>query len=332
MRRAGRWARPAIGLAVAGVFVWLLASRVEWTGVRRVLGAASPGPLVLALVLLAADMAVRIVRWWWMLRALDPALPPRRCVRPFLASLALNNTLPLRAGDVVRAFGFREALRAPPGSVLGTLVIERVLDLLVLLAIFFAGLVGVASGVFPHGYVAVGAAAGALALGTLLVFVLAPAAVLRRLRRLEARWSDHPLAGRVVRAAEHFVAALAALQSPLRALQLLALSVLAWVLEGAVYAGVAWSLHVGGAPLAPWFALATGTLATLVPGSPGYVGTFDYFAMLGLTAYGADRNVAAAFALLVHLVLWLPVTVAGGALLLAPAARLRRVRQQAEPA
>ncbi len=59
------------------------------------------------------------------------------------------------------------------------------------------------------------------------------------------------------------------------------------------------------------FALSTGALATLLPSSPGYVGTFDYFAILGITAYGASRAAAAAFALLVHFLLWLPPTVVG---------------------
>jgi uncharacterized membrane protein YbhN (UPF0104 family) len=90
-----------------------------------------------------------------------------------------------------------------------------------------------------------------------------------------------------------------------------------------MYAAVAWSLHAAVAPFGPWFATATGTLATLLPSSPGYVGTFDYFAMLGLTAYGASRSVAAAFALLVHLVLWVPVTVIGGIMLLGGSRRER---------
>jgi glycosyltransferase 2 family protein len=62
---------------------------------------------------------------------------------------------------------------------------------------------------------------------------------------------------------------------------------------------------------APWLSLAAATLATLLPSSPGYVGTFDYFATLGLTAYRSPAAGATAFALLTHLVLWLPITLAG---------------------
>ena len=80
----------------------------------------------------------------------------------------------------------------------------------------------------------------------------------------------------------------------------------------------------------PWFAAATGTLATLSPSSPGYIGTFDYFAILGITAFGAHRAAATAFAVVVHAMLWLPVTIVGAAFLVAPGTSrlLRRPARQ----
>src|SRR3954454_17510870 len=144
-----RWGRTLAGLAGGALFVMLLARQVDWLDVRRVLGGADWRPLVLALVALSADMAARITRWWWMVRAVEPDLPLVSCVRPFLGSLALNNTVPLRSGDVVRVFGFRQALRAPLPHVAGTLVLERLLDLLVLLGILFAALAGT-SGALPR--------------------------------------------------------------------------------------------------------------------------------------------------------------------------------------
>jgi glycosyltransferase 2 family protein len=332
---AKRWLRPALGLAVAAVFVYLAFGRMEWASLEVVLRSARPGPLLLGLLLLSAGFFVRIARWWWMLRALEPGLALRSCARPFLTSLAVNNTMPLRAGDFVRAFGFRESLRSPPMRVVGTLVIERILDLFVLLAIFFAGLLGIAAGAFPPAFVTAGVALGAVCLGGILLLAFAPnrlQALLRRVLR------SGPLAGRrwVERAGallDHLFDGLSLLNSPRLAAQLLALSVLAWLLEGSMFAAVAWSLRTDQAALGPWFALATGTLATLLPSSPGYVGTFDYFAILGLTAYGASRTAATAFALLVHLILWLPVTLVGALYFVAPQQRSswRRARSAASP-
>ena len=306
-----RWARVLLGLAVAGVFLALLARQVNGEQVRRVLGGATLAPLLLGLLALAADMTARIARWWWMLRASEPRLPFRACVRPFLGSLALNNTVPFRAGDVVRVVGFRRTLRAPAAHVAGTLVLERMLDLLVLLAILFATIVGRPARM-PHGFLIAGAVAGVAAVGALLALTFAAGPITRALQRVMTR----RLAGRswlpaVSRAVDQLSGSLALLRAPGLAARLLGLSLLAWGLEGAVFASVAWSLGLAVPWPAAWLALAAATLATLLPSTPGYVGTFDYFASLGVTAYGAPAAPAAAFALLTHLVLWAPVTAAG---------------------
>jgi hypothetical protein len=277
---------------------------------------------LVALLALAAGLCVRTFRWWWMLRALEPGLPLSHCFRPFILSLAVNNTMPLRAGDMVRALGFRDTLRSPPARIVGTLVIERVLDLAVLLVFFFAGLQGAAVS-FPPGLVRAGGVLGAACISGIVVLVVAPGAVRSLAQGFVHRsgMAEHRLVRRLADAAEQFFETIALIQSPVRALQLVGLSFLAWTLEGGVFASVAWALHSEVSPLGPWFSLATGTLATLLPSSPGYVGTFDYFAMLGLMAYGASRATAAAFALLVHVLLWLPVTFMGAVYLVVSGGR-----------
>ncbi len=312
-----RWLRPVLGVVIAAVFVYLTVRRLEWASVRQAWRAADTRFVALAVVVLAAGYATRIARWWVMLRVLAPDLPYTSCVRPFLGSLAVNNTMPLRAGDFVRAFGFKGVLRAPPAKIVGTLVVERILDLLVLLAIFFIGLVGVGRGAVPHAFITAGTVLFAASIAGILALVLAPRAVewlvARMLLGPLARWggTSGRVAVRLHGAAEQLFATLTQVLTPGRAAGLLALSIVSWGLEGGVYAAVAWSLHSQTDAFGPFFALATGTLATLLPSSPGYVGTFDYFAILGLTAYGATRTAAAAFALLTHFVLWLPPTVAG---------------------
>ena len=82
---------------------------------------------------------------------------------------------------------------------------------------------------------------------------------------------------------------LGVLHTPAMTARLALLSFAAWLFEGLVFVAVALGLWHRGRPRGPLFALATGTLATLIPSSPGYVGTFDYFAALGLVAYGAPR-------------------------------------------
>ena len=312
-RQSGAKLRLLLGLAVAATFLGLTFFRLEWHTVQTAIVAARSGPLLLGLASLTAGFSIRILRWWWMLRVLEPGLPLRNCARPFLISLAINNTVPLRAGDVLRTVGFRHELRSPPMRILGTLVIERLLDLFTLLAFFFAGLLSVAAGAFPPSLFRASLAMAACCLLSLMTFILWPDRLRQGLAWLSSRpWVSPRWSVRLDAWVEQLFETLSLLRLPKLALQLLGLSILTWAFEGGLFACVAWSLQASAHPMGPWFALSTGTLATLIPGSPGHLGTFDYFAMLGLIAYGAKRTMAAVFALLVHVFLWGPVTLIGG--------------------
>lgn len=319
-----RWIIPLLGLGITGFFLWLLLSKVEWNEVSGALSRISLVSLLIALGFLAVGYTVRVVRWWSMLRVLDPGVSLSACGWPFLVSIAVNNLLPFRAGDALRIVGFRKQLRAPAMRLLGTLLIERLLDLMTLLVFFFLGLSGVTASKVPEyfirltSFIAIG---GAVAVLAILFFT-------RQIERLFYWIADRP--GLVVRGWSapmkehigHLLDALRVLQTPTFTLKLIALSVIVWGFEGAVFATVAHALSPESATAGPWFALSTGTLATLIPSSPGYVGTFDYFAMLGMMAYGAERSSATAFAVVVHVVLWLPLTIAGMTYFLMPGARM----------
>lgn len=305
--------RLLLGLTVAAIFLHLAFGQLDWESIQSAIRAAMPGPLLLACMLLVADFFTRIVRWWWMLRVFEPELPLYNCTRPFLVSLAVNNTVPFRAGDILRTVGFRSELRSPPMRVLGTLVVERLLDLLVLLTFFFIGLIGVVVNRFPPSFVSASIGLTTIFLASLLTLLLLPNQVQQGLR-----WAAHQpwlakrdWSHRLESWLDQLFDALSLLRSPKLSLQLVALSLIAWMFEGGVFAAIAGSLQTDAAPLGPWFSLTLSTLATLIPSLPGYVGTFDYFAMLGLVSYGAAWKSAAIFALLVHLFLWVPVTLVG---------------------
>jgi uncharacterized membrane protein YbhN (UPF0104 family) len=323
-RRAGRWLKSAIGVAITVGFLWLLGRGLDLQALGHAVARLSLPMLALALASLAIDYTIRIVRWWWILRTFVPHLSLGACAWPFITSIAVNNVMPLRAGDALRVFGFRHQLRSPAARVLGTLVIERILDLIVLLGFFFVGVLGLPLGKFPERFIHAAAwLAGGCVVAVVSLVLLAPwlAGLVRRIevspavakRKWAAVAATHGL---------QLIDVLAMLQSPLRLMVLVALSILAWGFEGAVFATVARAVDSGGGASGPWYSMATGTLATLIPSSPGYIGTFDYFAAQGLEAYGSPSAVAVAFALTVHAILWAPLTIAGLAYLFFHGARL----------
>ena len=52
-------------------------------------------------------------------------------------------------------------------------------------------------------------------------------------------------------------------------------------------------------------------LATTIPAAPGYVGTFDAPGIAVLMSTGIDQAVATGYTLVLHVALWLPITVLG---------------------
>jgi uncharacterized protein (TIRG00374 family) len=309
----GRWIKLFAGVLVTGLFLWLVLRHINWGDAWRTIRTANAGWLTFGLMLLGVGYASRVLRWWLMLRSMSGNLPFGSCIGPFLSSMAINNVVPFRAGDVLRVVGFRRHLDIAAIPLTSTLVLERLLDLSALLGFFFAGLLYVDHGLFPRAVVMMTGWMAALCLMLIIVTVVIP----HRLRRIAgeigliAERRAWPLVRRLTTGLGEFFSSLALMRGPRLVVQLLALSFVIWFLEGGVFLAVARALDIRDVGAGPWFSLSTGTLGTLLPSTPGYVGTFDYFTMLGLMAYHVPEPVSAVFALVIHLVLWLPVTVIG---------------------
>ncbi|GAB5470110.1 MAG: hypothetical protein Kilf2KO_31400 [Rhodospirillales bacterium] len=302
------WLRLAGLVAVAGFFVWLLLSGTPLDDIGAHLAVLPLGSLLLALLCLAIGYFFRIVRWWILLRALDSTLPLASPVWPFLVSIALNNVLPFRAGDAVRIFGFRKRLAAPVSRIFGTVVIERLADLALLAGVAALGLWLLGSEQGLKGLALAVGIALALGLGGLILAIALAPWALRLLARLQQR------EGRVGSLAGYglsFMETLSVLRRNYRGAQLAGLTLLAWLFEGAVFVTIALGMGIVAPPYAPWFSLGAGTLGTLIPSTPGHVGTFDYLAATAMEAFAVPAAQAVAFALAVHAVLWVPLTAVG---------------------
>lgn len=298
--------RLALGVAVSGLFVWLVLRAVSWAEIVSVLAEARPLWGAAAVALFALGYTARIWRWRSMLAGENAALGWSRCMVPFMASMAANNLLPFRAGDALRAFAFSRWLGVPNASILATLLAERLLDLLtVLLAL------GLALWLVSSEPVLGASAALLLGLAGLgLLGLLAPG-----LFEPPLRWLCTRLPSRV---SETALAQLDRLFSTLKRLAaapwpLIALSLIAWACEAGVFYAAARALPALTEPIAAWLAMPVGTLSTLLPSTPGYVGTFHFAVLRAAEVMGNEAAAAGAFAVLVHLALWGPATLWGGA-------------------
>lgn len=308
--------RLVLGIGLAAFFVWLIVRQIDADQVGQAFGQANSAWIGAALAAFVAGYAARIERWRVMLNLDNPALHWRACAGPLLGSFATNNVLPFRAGDVLRAFAFNHRLGTSSSAVVATLFVERLLDLLMVLVLL--GTTLALFGMDTSQFAGVGSLvliAGALAILGVLLFpqIFAPLALTcaRLAARIAPRIGEKLLAG-ITKSFD----TLQYLAKGSTMVRLVAWSIVAWVGEGCVFWFAALALPSLAAPLGAWLALPVGTLATLMPSTPGYVGTFDYFTVKAMVSLGNATGAATAYALLVHALLWLPPTLAGGLYLL----------------
>lgn len=264
-------------------------SRIRWNWVE------------LCALLLVFGLLARAWRWQLLLNG---ALPLVRSFTIMNVSYLVNGLLPLRMGEVVRAF---LATRAePPVPVfrsLSTIIVERLLDLLAVVGLV---LIALASGPLPDQIRAAAVFLGPLALAGFVVLVILSqrrTLVHRLLAALSGRFALLRR-WRVDRLVDHFLDGLAPLAKP-RALGLALFStavswgfsvVAGYVLMYAVWDTASWSTTA--------LFIAAASLAIAVPAVPGNVGTYELSILLalGATGYGEPESAASAFAILVHVV------------------------------
>lgn len=325
-RSPARALKLGLGLAVSAIFLYATLRTVPFSRVLAVLGEARPEWIGISLGFIALAYTLKIYRWVTMLRGLGSTVRVREAAVPFLGGVAFNNVLPFRAGDVIRVVAFQRFTGIPASGQIGSLVLERLLDLLVLMVILFATITYLEAEVLDAALLA-GLKLGALAVAAgILLFIAAPGAIRLVVRSAEERVPRLRPAGDALL---RLSSAVATLSRPLLIVQVTLISILAWLAEGGAFFAVGQALGIAATPEAALLALSVGTLSTIIPSSPGYVGTFHYFTARTLVGSGASEVGAAAFAILIHAILWLSITATGFCLLALSGLRRQRAPEGA---
>ncbi len=297
--------RAAAGVAVSIVALWLVLRSVDLQETADVLRTADWRWIAALAVFLCIDLAVRTLRWQRLLAPIA-AVPYRHTLGYLLAGYLANNVLPARIGELVRSHyaGDREGISR--STTLGTIVVERVVDLVTVVAIAsVAILVLSVRGIVASAVLAGVAVAGLLAVG------LAIGIAAHRLPGAEgiaARAERYP---RVREAVARLRDGLRVAGRPRTLVEALLLSAIAWGATILAFAAAGQSvdvqLTIGQAAL-----LASGVaLASAIPAGPASLGTFELAAVEIGKAIGVSSSEAFAIGLIAHVSI-LVVTSIGG--------------------
>ena len=154
--------RLIVGFGVSAVLVLLLVRSLEPNSLREALASADWRLVAPAVALYFVGAWLRSARWRLLLP--EQAVSTPILFRALVVGFTVNNLLPVRMGEVARAYLLSRWCRVPYGATLASLVVERILDglslaLLLLLSLRFVSAPGYL--VAASGVVALGFGAGA---------------------------------------------------------------------------------------------------------------------------------------------------------------------------
>jgi glycosyltransferase 2 family protein len=311
-----KYIRLVLGFGISIFFIWHILNGIEIDDLAETLLIIDMYWIFIAFCFFLLGYTCRIWRWRFMLLTENPDLTWRQCSIPLMISVATNNVLPFRAGDILRAFGFSNFLEIKSTRILSTLIIEKILDLFILLLAFSAVFFFIGNKI--NGFKDFFPLATIIFVNIFFIIVffilLKPDFMETRFKRvLGIFYRKFPkqvifLSSKI----ENIFSILIKQTKKIRILKLIFWSLLVWVFEACVFYAVALALPDMSNPIAAWFAMPVGTLATLIPSSPGYVGTFHYFVIQAAEIFGNTATSAVAYAFLVHLMLWGPSVIWGG--------------------
>lgn len=305
-----RWGiGSAIGLLVSvGMVSWLLYS-YDLQQLIASLQSAHYRYLWPIPLLVFTNFVLRSIRWR-VLFVDEIGRPLRSFYRSLMIGYLFNNLMPARAGDLVRVYHLSKAETLSKSKILATLFAERTGDLLVLLGLLTMVLLSYPA--LPLWIKRAGFLVGAGTIGAVCVVVflrlygeLGFASILRLAAPLIGNRST-----RLDEMGRNFVSGLVGLCHVRIGALFLLLTALLWAFELGVAALIASAFQLEIAIGNLLFVMIAITVGTLVPSSPGYLGTFEFFGLSTLAMVGHTGSSALSFVIVLH-----AVTILGAGLL-----------------
>jgi uncharacterized protein (TIRG00374 family) len=297
-----------VGIPASAVFLFLAIRGADLSAVSRTLQDVRLAPLVGAVACIAVVYWLQAARWR---KIADTRLAQVAFVEMVVAGVAVNNVLPGRVGDLLRARWVSRGTYSG-GRGLATVVLDRGFDILALAVFLLASLPFVTDA----GWV------DRIVLGTFLALVVLVAAVVAARaytrRRPRGRRRHRGLPRRFLR---DTLEGLSELLSPARAVGCTALSLAAWSAWALAAMLAARSVGIELTAVEAVFVTAALNLGVAVPSSPGFVGTYQWLGVAALGVFGFGVEEGLAFAIVMQAVWYVPTTLVGAGLLVRHARR-----------
>lgn len=302
-----------IGLLVSGLFLYLAFGKIDLARMKESFLEANYWLLIPAVLVMFVSHWLRSIRWQYFLNSFKK-ISVGRLFSATLIGYMGNTILPAHLGEIFRANVIGKKEKIATSSVLATIVIERIIDVLSLLLIMILTLViyPFPSWVTQSGYLMF---AFAIGLFVFLIMLKQQSEKTIKLLKVFLRILPEKIAELVEKIINSFINGINSMERKRDYLVISVLSVLIWAcywlaLHITFYAFDLFQTYNLSA-VASLVLLVITTISVVVPSSPGYIGTYHYLAQLSLGLFGVPGSVGLSFAFVAHASSLLPTALVG---------------------
>jgi uncharacterized protein (TIRG00374 family) len=290
--------------------LYLALRGLNWASFVSTLRNASYGYLPLIFIWGSTGSWIRALRWHLLLTA-EKNIPSKNVFWANMAGYLGNTVLPARAGEFVRALYLGRENNISTAFSLATGFVERIVDLiaLIILGSVSLSIAEILSKPLQDALKIVSTIAMIGFIATLVLPYLTKrlSHVILILPVLNTSAKE-----KITVLLEHFLSGIEALYYPKRAAAFVLFTSLIWLMDGIGILFLAHTLHMQFTITQAFLLLASLGLSSAIPSTPGYIGIYQYVAVIVLQPFGVSNASALAFIIFLQVLNILIIAFWGG--------------------
>ena len=299
-----------LGVAVSAVFLALAFRKFEFQEMGSSLRQANYLYLIPVFALTILTFWLRAYRWKFFLESVKQ-INTHTLFSATMIGFMANNLLPARLGEFVRAYAIGRREQISKSASFATIVVERIFDGLTLLLFMYVVLIFLP--LFPSWIKRSALIALIIYLGALALLFLLNVKTQRTLNiaSFVLRFLPDRITEKVVHVLESFASGLSVLSQMHHLLVVFLLSLVIWGLFVATIYCTFFAFNFGLPLYAAVTLLVILSIGVMLPSSPGFVGTFQFFCVVGLGLFNISESAALSYSIVLHASQYIPVTAIG---------------------
>ena len=276
--------------------------------------------LAIGFLIYFLSLFLRTYRWKILLKNNIGTIKFKSLLNVVISGYMFNNLLPARLGELARIYHLSLLKKINKSFVLGSILAERVTDVIVLMLFLLIGLIFIpteftenfSSNLNISPQIVYISLIILLSLTTIFILIILSGLwkeithkFLQLLKKINSKFNPDKYI-------ESFTEGAFSISNK-KFIKVVVIATSLWAVEFSMFylIGTQFNFDIENLFIAILFFGIFSNLGGIIPSTSGGWGPFEVIGTIVLTSFGADSNEAAAFTILVHLILWLPISIVG---------------------